>query len=132
MSIEIPRPDFKSYDLLIFSQQRQEAAREFKFLFNRVISDPQATHIVRTSDDSFLICTVPFCEDEKKRLKAKQDIDFGKTIEPQITFELSVQEPDGDMSLAITEADLLTFDLEHDGYSQMILDYFRIQYTLNS
>lgn len=129
MSIEIPQPDFRSSDLVVVSDRRLQAAEEFKFLFNQVISDPQATQAVRNKDSIFLISSVPFWPDTTKRLKAKRNAFIGADMTNQQTYELSVLDPDGDMSFGVADQDFLSIDLDDDKYAQMILDYFRIQYA---
>lgn len=124
------QPDFSRIDLLIEEQFRCEQAQEFLLLFRRTATDPQAFVIVgrdRVFEQRF---RVPFWHDPDLKLEAgfwRQSLEEQK-IAPVHNLELSVLDPDGDMTYKVSEQDLPALDLDKDPFAQLVLDYFRLQY----
>ncbi len=130
MSIEIPGPDFSGVDLFVVQQARHDQAREFLSLFRSIASDPHAFRIIgkeRRFEQRF---RVPFRVDPSVGLQAGiwlQSLEEQR-IAPVHCIELTVIDPDGDMSIGVSEPDLPTLNLGEDPFAQMVLDYFRQQY----
>lgn len=135
-SFEIASPQTAEFsrELSVINTNRLESNEEFAKLCDSLITDKNAFYIssagLYSQTETYIS---PFKADDSKKLIVSKKVFLEPREDGRDEAEttMGVTDIDFDMSFSVLDGDFLKYNLSQDPYVQLILNYFREQYSEN-